>query len=168
MLVMIKKQPHPDLSTLTNAEKDALILSLLARLEALEALARKDSHNSSKPPSSDGLAKKTKKTSSLREASGKKVGGQIGHKGTTLKQVAQATEIVRHPLPARCDYCNEPLPLENACVSETRQVFDIPATAYDVIEHRTLRVVCRCGQAHESAFPAEVTEAVQYRSEEHT
>jgi transposase len=147
---------------MTHEEKDALILMLLARLEVFESLVPKDSHNSSKPPSSDGLAKKTKKTSSLREASGKKVGGQIGHEGTTLKKVAEATEIVRHPLPARCDQCNEPLPLENACVSETRQVFDIPATAYDVIEHRTLKVVCRCGQTHESAFPAEVTEAVQY------
>jgi transposase len=60
-------------------------LALFARLEALETLVRKDSHNSSKPPSSDGLAKKTR---SLREASGKKPGGQIGHKGTTLKRLA--------------------------------------------------------------------------------
>jgi transposase len=159
MLVMIQKQPLPDLSTMTHGEKDALILMLLARLEVLESLVRKDSHNSSKPPSSDGLAKKTR---SLRGASDKKVGGQIGHEGTTLKRVAQATEIVCHPLPAQCDYCNKPLPLKNACVSETRQVFDIPATAYDVIEHRTLRLVCRCGKTHVSIFPAEVTEAVQY------
>lgn len=73
MLVMVKKQPPPDLSALTNAEKDALILTLLARLEALESMVRKDSHNSSKPPSSDGLGKKTR---SLREASGKKAGGR--------------------------------------------------------------------------------------------
>jgi transposase len=162
MLVMIQKQPLPDLSTMTHGEKDALILMLLARLEVLESMVRKDSHNSSKPPSSDGLGKKAKKTRSLREASGKKVGGQIGHEGTTLKRAAQATEIVCHPLPAQCDHCNKPLPLKNARVSETRQVFDIPTTAYDVIEHRTLRLVCRCGKTHVSIFPAEVTEAVQY------
>ena len=69
---------------MTHGEKDALILMLLARLEVLESLVRKDSHNSSKPPSSDGLAKKTR---SLRGASDKKVGGQIGHEGTTLKRV---------------------------------------------------------------------------------
>lgn len=44
MRVMAQKQPLPDLSTLEHAEKDALILSLFARLEALESLVRKDSH----------------------------------------------------------------------------------------------------------------------------
>lgn len=159
MLVMVKKPPLLDLSTLTNAEKDVLILTLFARLEALESLVRKDSHNSSKPPSSDGLAKKTR---SLRESSGKQAGGQIGHKGTTLKQVAQATQTVCHPLPTQCDRCHNPLPLNDAIVSERRQVFDVPTTAFDVIEHRTLALVCQCGQSHVSAFPAGVTEAVQY------
>ena len=159
MLVMLQKQRLPDLSTLTHAEKDALILSLFARLEALETMVRKDSHNSSKPPSSDGFVKKTR---SLREASGKKAGGQIGHKGTTLKQVEQPTRTVYHPLPAQCDRCHNPLPHDEARVSERRQVFDVPATACDVIEHRTLELVCQCGQSHVSTFPAGVTEAVQY------
>lgn len=159
MLVMVQKPPPPDLSGLTHAEKDILILTLLARLEALESMVRKDSHNSSKPPSSDGLAKKTR---SLRESSGKKAGGQIGHKGTTLKQVAQTTQTVCHPLPTQCDHCHNLLPLNEARVSERRQVFDVPATAFDVIEHRTLELVCRCGQVHVSAFPEGVTEAVQY------
>jgi transposase len=60
MLVMAQKQRLPDLSTLTHAEKDAVILSLFARLEALETMVRKDSHSSSKPPSSDGSVKKTR------------------------------------------------------------------------------------------------------------
>jgi transposase len=159
MLVMIKESPVPDLSTLTHAEKDALIQALFARLELLESMVRQDSRNSSKPPSSDGLAKKTR---SLREASGKKAGGQVGHKGTTLKQVAQPTRIVHHPLPAQCERCHSPLPQGDARVSERRQVFDVPVTACDVIEHRTLELVCPCGQSHASSFPAGVTEAVQY------
>lgn len=159
MLVMVKKPPLPDLSALTNSEKDALILTLLARLDARESKVNKDSHNSGKPPSSDGL---TKKTCSLRESSGKKAGGQIGHKGTTLKQVAQPTEIVCHPLPWQCDRCHNPLPLNEARISERRQIFDVPATAFDIIEHRTLALVCQCGRSHVSTFPAGVTEAVQY------
>jgi transposase len=71
MLFMAQKYLLPDLSTLTDSEKEALILSLFTRLEALESLVRKDNHNSSKPPSSDGRGKKTR---SLREVSGKKRG----------------------------------------------------------------------------------------------
>ena len=161
MLVMVKKLSLPDLSTLTNEEKDNLIVSLFARLEALESKVHKDSHNSSKPPSSDGLAKK-QKTRSLRGPSDKKVGGQVGHKGTTLKQVAQVTQTVRHPLPAQCDRCHSPLPQNDATVSERRQVFDVPSMAFDVIEHQILELACQCGKKHVSAFPADVTEAVQY------
>lgn len=91
MLAMAQKPTTPDLSGLTHEEKDILILTLLARLDALESKVQKNSQNSSKPPSSDGLAKKTR---SLRESSGKPPGGQVGHKGTTLKQVAQPTQTV--------------------------------------------------------------------------
>src|SRR5260370_8436663 len=98
MLVMVQKQRLPDLSTLTHAEKDALILTLFARLEALETMGRKDSHNSSKPPSSDGFVKKTL---SLREASGNKAGGQLGHKGTTLKQADHPPRTANHPYPTQ-------------------------------------------------------------------
>ena len=66
-------QELPDLSRLTHEQKDDLIRMLFplieqvrlltARVEELEARLSKDSPNSSKPPSSDGL---TKKTGSLR------------------------------------------------------------------------------------------------------
>jgi len=49
-------------------------------------------------------------------------------------------------------------------VSERRQVFDVPAAAFDVIEHHTLTLVCQCGKSHVSAFPKDVSDAVQYGS----
>ncbi|MGK5024514.1 DUF6444 domain-containing protein [Janthinobacterium sp. RB2R34] len=80
-----------------------VIDALFARLDAVEAKLGMNSDNSSKPPSSDGLAKKPK-TSSLRGKSGKAVGGQPGHKGTTLKRVAEPTGTEDHPLPSHCNH----------------------------------------------------------------
>ena len=124
---MATKPSSPDLTGLSHEQKDILILTLLARLEALESKVNKNSSNSSKPPSSDGLAKKT---SSLRESSGKPPGGQAGRKGSTLKQALQPTERIDHPLPAQCERCHHTLPLQDTLVEERRQVFDVPVAGY--------------------------------------
>lgn len=57
----------------------SIIQKLEARIQALEDRLDKDSHNSSKPPSSDGLKKPVK--SRKRHPSSKKAGGQTGHVG---------------------------------------------------------------------------------------
>ena len=144
MLAMAKKRTPPDLSALTRGELEGVVLSLWERLEALESKVNKTSQNSSKPPSSDGLVKKT---SSLREPSGKPPGGQAGHKGTTLKRVADPTDTVNHPLPQQCMRCHSALPLEQAEVAARRQIIDVPATVFGVIEHRTLAVTRRYSAA---------------------
>jgi transposase len=66
---------------------------LLERVQELEGRLAKDSHNSSKPPSSDGLGRKTK---SLRKRSGRKPGGQLGHRDETLRLVAVPDRVVEH------------------------------------------------------------------------
>jgi hypothetical protein len=68
MLVMKKKPSPSDLTDLTRGELEVIIVTLWDRLAALETKVDKNSSNFSKPPSSDGLVKKTR---SLREASGK-------------------------------------------------------------------------------------------------
>ena len=88
-----------------------------------------------------------KKTSSLREPSGKPPGGQAGHKCTTLKRVADPTDTVNHPLPQQCMRCYSALPLEQAEVAARRQIIDVPATVFGVIEHRTLAVTRRYSAA---------------------
>jgi len=74
---------------------ESLIRQQAARIEELEKRLNKNSRNSSKPPSSDGLSKPAR-TSSLREKGKNKSGGQRGHRGETLKQVQTPDKIERH------------------------------------------------------------------------
>lgn len=131
---------------------------LRLRIKELEGQASKNSKNSSKPPSSDGL----KKTTSLRVASGKKPGGQAGHAGKTLEQTDTPDIVIQHALPERCDACQATLSNSDAQVHRRGQVFDIPAVRFEVVEYQTLRLRCACGRLHESEFSPEVCEVAQY------
>ena len=70
-----------------------------AKIAELEERVNKNSQNSSKPPSTDGYQKPSPK--SLRRPSGKKQGGQPGHKGSTLHIDKEPTETVSH-MPEKC------------------------------------------------------------------
>ena len=72
------------------------IVALQAEVAELSRRLGQDSSNSSKPPSSDGLKKKPRIAGSLRGPSGKASGGQKGHQGGTLRQVADPDQVVRH------------------------------------------------------------------------
>src|ERR1017187_4310642 len=85
----------------------ALIAALRARIAELERRLGLNSSNSGKPPSSDGL-KKPSRVTSLREPSGKKPGGQKGHKGETLRQVVDPDTIINH-YPQACTDCGSAL-----------------------------------------------------------
>jgi transposase len=111
--------------TLIRLSKDDLIDLLLAqeaRIAALERRLSLNSGNSSKPPQSDGL-KKPPRTRSLREPSGRKPGGQKGHKGETLRQVTDPDATVDH-YPGTCPQCGSALTPDMATGYGARQVFD--------------------------------------------
>lgn len=130
-----------------------------SRIEALEGRLRKDSHNSHKPPSSDGYGKKAPK--SLREPSGRKPGGQQGHGGSTLKFARDPDVVVMHPLQWRCDQCGQRLSTLGLTLIR-RQVFDLVKPVVQVTEHRGYETHCTCGKHHRSPFPAEAAAPVQY------
>ena len=119
-------------------------VALLARVQDLEARLAKESHNSGNPPSSDGLRRKTK---SLRQKSGKKPGGQIGHHGETLRLVATPDVVVEHRPPV-CSGCQAPLAADAPVVlRERRQVHDLPPLRLHITEHRALHVRCPACQS---------------------
>jgi transposase len=72
----------------------AVIQNLEARVQTLEDQLTKNSGNSSKPPSSDGLTKP--RPHNLRTASGKRPGGQPGHPGHTLEMAEQPQHLCVH------------------------------------------------------------------------
>lgn len=136
------------------------IQQLEARVHDLETRLSKNSSNSSKPPSSDGLNKK--KPKSQREISSKKSGGQQGHVGKGLAQVGMPDAIVTHT-PSHCDGCGSGLCMVVGLCTERRQVFDIPQPKIEVTEHRIEEKKCPCcGAMNRAVFPENIKGPVQY------
>jgi len=133
--------------------------ALREKVRALEEKAAKDSHNSSKPPSSDGLCKP--KPKSLRPPSNRPTGGQPGHPGQTLRMVATPDITVRHPV-ERCSGCGRSLAKQTPDRVEHRQVFDLPEPKLLVTEHQAEVKTCACGCLNRAAFPPEAAAPVQY------
>jgi len=144
------------------AEVNALrkqLARILARQHERKRLLRKDSHNSSKPPSTAGP---TRKTRSLRIKSGMKIGGQRGHPGSTLPLVEQPDEVLHHR-PDRCTNCQHALEGVAGEVIERRQEQDLPPWKVVVSEHQVEQVQCpACQQMNRGTFPAEVRAPAQY------
>ena len=137
------------------------IATLTARVQTLEAQLNKDSHNSHKPPSSDGPAKRPRPRS-LRTKSGKPTGGQDGHPGQTRRLVETPQVIIPH-LPRVCECCGLPLAEAPEVGRERRQVSEIPQPGPEVSEHQAIQKVCRvCQTVTAGEFPPEVTQPVQY------
>lgn len=152
---------RPDLSKLSSEEKDVLIMARLERIEELERRWGLNSTNSGKPPSSNGM-KKPSRVTNQREKTSRKAGGQAGHEGTTLRQVANPDKVIDY-WPPVCLGCGGVLGSEQATEHEKRQEFDLPQPRVEVTEPRTHRCWCpACGTETRAAFPAEVKAAAQY------
>lgn len=166
-------EKQPDLSTLTEQEKDTLIITLLGVIDALRLQVQqlteerehvkgqlgKNSRNSSKPPSSDGLSKPAPK--SLRKPSGQKSGGRKGYKGHFLEAIAEPDVVEHHPA-MQCAVCANGLGGVAAEGHDGRQVFDIPVPRLEVTAYRAERKRCPCGHPTTAAFPLEASVPVRY------
>lgn len=170
-------QLNLDRSQLEVLDKEALIAIILglqqqvrdlqrtvaaqaAEIQQLRDQLARDSHNSGKPPSSDGLKKP--RVQNLRRKSGRRSGGQPGHTGHTLEMVAEPDHVCLHPV-SQCPHCATDLQAVEPCELERHQVFDIPPVAIEVSEHQVEIKVCpECGQQVKGDLPADVIHPVQY------
>jgi hypothetical protein len=133
---------------------------LRRRLGELEGLLTKDSHNSSRPPSTDPPWRK--RTRNLRQPTDRRPGGQPGHPGHTRPLARRPSRVVTHR-PAQCRHCLEPLAEVQSAGVERRQVIDIVPARLRVTEHRAETVRCpHCRHTTKVGFPAGIRAPVQY------
>ncbi len=119
----------------------------------------KNSRNSSVPPSKD--ENRTPKTKSLREQSDRKVGGQKGHEGNTLKMTQTPDEIIVYT-PDFCGKCGSDIhQLQSEFVGK-RQVIDIPVVQPFYVEHQVYKKTCSCGHQTCGSYPENVKASISY------
>lgn len=91
-----------------------------------------------------------------------KVGGQPGHRGATLRQVAAPDQIITHT-PDSCIIGSTTLHTSKPTNCQRRQVFDIADARMSVTEHRAVTKHCTaCGAITKARFPVGVRPPVQY------
>lgn len=135
------------------------IAVLEARVEALENQISKNSHNSSKAPSSDGFKPKTK---SQRRKSERSSGGQLGHPGSTLEWSEEVHHVEQHRVTACC-VCGQSLSEVAVEAWDLRQVQDIAPIQLTVSEHQAEVKCCpQCQTLNRGEFPSHVNSVVQY------
>jgi transposase len=141
---------------IADAEKE------IAELERQLSRCKQNSTNSSKPPSSDGLAGKPRQRG-RRKKSRRKAGGQPGHRGAHRPLVAaERVDEIRTVLPEQCRHCGRSLPAEIEQARSTgavlrHQVTEMPPIQARVIEYQCHRVVCpACGESTRAPVPEEV------------
>ncbi|MFE5550160.1 DUF6444 domain-containing protein [Streptomyces sp. NPDC056534] len=124
-----------------------MVEDLLKVVTELEARNSKDSRNSSKPPSKDGLGKRSK-PGGKRPGGGRRPGRQPGHDGHRL-ECREPDEVVLVG-PDECRRCGhdlhgldlETLAASGVPVVSTAQVLDVPPVKLRCTEYRMLKVAC--------------------------
>lgn len=147
--------------TITKTEYESLLaLVEELRTEILLLKSGKNSKTSHTPPSQDIGRSNTK---SLREQSGKKSGGQFGHKGTTLLMKSVADKVIDH-FPIACNHCGYALESISTHIVEERQEVVLPLEVKaQYVAHQKHEATCpHCLQKNQGIFPNHITSSIQY------
>jgi len=134
--------------------------ALSAQVAELRARLAQNSRNSSRPPSSEGLAKPAPK--SLRKKTGRPPGRPKGQPGVTLGMTGLPDQAVTHE-PGQCAGCGAGLSGAPVTRTERRQVVDLPEQIRALVtEHRIASRRCACGMVTAGQAPVGVVAPVQY------
>lgn len=189
MVGFVVSDPVTDLAGMDHAGLVALVVSLLERVERLEAenaalkaenaLLRaeivvlrskgsKNSGNSSLPPSRDPAGERQRQAADrqarkqrLTGGEPRRAGGQPGTPGRTLPLSATPDEVIDH-FPGSCDGCGADLDVSARGGVQRRQVVDIPPVKPVVTEHRAHSRTCPCGTVTTGRFPDHVRAPISY------
>lgn len=138
-----------------------IIIEKDEEIESLKSKLSKDSHNSGKPPSSDGFKKVIK---NLRKSGHRKSGGQEGHKGSTAEMTTTPDEVIELKVTS-CKHCNHILKNKKILRTIRRQEVEIPPLKTVTTEYRAEVVECECcGKINKADFPEGINAPVQYGS----
>jgi transposase len=164
-MTKLQRPSQTELDRMSHAEKDALIMklfdlleSLEKRLGAIERKVEKNSRNSGKPPSSDGLKRQAAEP---REPGAKPNVGQPGHPGVT-RAWTETPDRIKALWPEGNCGCGRALAEQPGRVGECRQQIEIPEPQVEVIEYRQMVITCACGCEHRGLFPFGVGPHVSY------
>jgi transposase len=139
------------------AAQDAQIAGLTARVEELDWCLKRNSRNSSTPPSQDPPGAPERKRA---PSAGRSQGAQPGHlgHGRLLAPLGSVDELIHH-WPDRC-FCGHRFSeaeREPVCEPARHQVAELPPIATLVSEHRLNRLRCPdCGLTARAELPAGV------------
>jgi len=135
------------------AEQTALIEHLRERIRELEARLAKDSHNSSRPPSSDSPFRKPPPCSQ-RQLSGRKPSGHPGRRGVTRSLVDHPDQCAIIPLTGTCACRRCGTGIAATVCSRNDARWSRWRSSVRYIEYRIVGGTCACGRAQRSTFPA--------------
>ncbi len=156
-MATVRAQQHTiEVLTIKLDETNAKLDKANARIAELEDQLQKDSHNSSKPPSSDGYKKPSPK--SQRKNSGRKAGGQTGHKGHHM--MLDNPDRVETVYPQHCANCPHRAHCGKLKVHDTCYTVDIEIRK-ETVKYEIMKCNC-CGVQEIAKRPAGISGSVTY------
>jgi transposase len=151
--------PKKEYEQLKRQFSEALLLIKQLQIE-IQLLKNGRRSDTSSTPSSQDYSRSNK--NNLREKTGRKPGGQLGHKGKSLKMSSSPDEIIKHK-PSFCGNCGNKLNNLLFQLEKRRQEIIIPPIVPKYVEHQSYSCVCgKCNNKVIGEMPASLTANIQY------